>query len=66
MSEKEKKSIPLIMDWAAVVLITIVACFWAFWGTMENFHEGRWYPSLFERVGVMFVQYLSWPGKRND
>jgi hypothetical protein len=61
MSIKEKKSTALIMGWAAVILITVVACFWAFWETIENFHEGWWYPSIFERVGVMFIQYLSFP-----
>ena len=59
MSDKGKKTPSLIMGWAAVILITVVACFWAFWGTIENFHEGWWYPSIFERVGVMLIQYLS-------
>lgn len=53
------ESIRKITGWAAVVLITVVASFLSFWGMIENFHEGWWYPSLFERVGVMFVQYLS-------
>ncbi len=56
--QKENKG-GIIIGWIAVVLLTIIACFWAFWGTIENFHEGWWYPNLFERVMVMFIQYLS-------
>ena len=51
----------LITGWVAVGLIALTACFWALWGTIENFHEGWWYPNLFERVFVMFIQYLSPP-----
>jgi hypothetical protein len=43
----------------AVALSTSLASFWAFWGIVENFHEGWFHESLLLNVGLMFVQYLS-------
>ena len=48
-----------IMGWFAVGLSTIVTCFWAFWGIIENFHEGWYFASLSSNLGLMFAQYLS-------
>lgn len=48
-----------ILGWLAVVLSTSIAAFWAFWGIIENFHEGWFYESLALNLGLMFVQYLS-------
>jgi hypothetical protein len=48
-----------ITGWIAVGLSTAITCFWAFWGIIENFHEGWHYPSLWANLGLMFVQYLS-------
>ncbi len=48
-----------ILGWIAVGLSTAITCFWAFWGTIENFHEGWYYESLLSNIGLMFVQYLS-------
>ena len=45
--------------WIAVVLSTIITSFWAFWGIIENFHEGWYSESLFSNLVLMFVQYLS-------
>jgi len=42
-----------------VGLSTIITCFWAFWGIIENFHEGWYFESLLSNLGFMFVQYLS-------
>jgi hypothetical protein len=50
----------LILGWIAVGLSTVITCIWAFWGIIENFHEGWYYQSLLSNVGLMFVQYLSW------
>lgn len=47
-----------VLGWAAVVLSTLAACFWAFWGIIENFHEGWYYPSLWMNLGLMLAQYL--------
>lgn len=38
---------------------TAITCFWAFWGILENFHEGWYYADFLPNVGLMVVQYLS-------
>jgi hypothetical protein len=45
--------------WLAVGLSTLLSCFWAVWGIIENFHEGWFHDSFFLNVGLMFLQYLS-------
>jgi len=47
-----------IGGWIAVSLSTAITCVWAFWGIIENFHEGWYYESWLSNVGLMFVQYL--------
>ena len=48
-----------LAGWIAIGLSTAVTCFWAFWGIIENFHEGWFYESLLMNLGLMFAQYLS-------
>ena len=48
-----------IVGWVAVFFSTAITSFWAFWGIIENFHEGWYYDSWLSNVGLMFVQYLS-------
>ncbi len=48
-----------ITGWIAVGVSIVLTSFWAFWGIIENFHEGWYYESLLSNVGLMFVQYLS-------
>jgi len=48
-----------IMGWSAVILSTLVTSIWAFWGIIENFHEGWYYESLLSNLGLMIAQYLS-------
>jgi hypothetical protein len=48
-----------VAGWIAVGLSTLIACFWAVWGTIENFHEGWFHNSLLLNIGLMFLQYLS-------
>ena len=48
-----------IVGWIAVGLSTAITCVWAFWGILENFHEGWHYESWLANVGLMFTQYLS-------
>jgi len=45
--------------WIAVIISTIITSFWAFWGIIENFHEGWYAESLVSNLVLMFVQYLS-------
>ena len=47
-----------IVGWMAVSISVAVACFWAFWGSIENFHEGWYYTSLWQNLVLMIVQYL--------
>ena len=54
-----RKLVPRIVGWTAVVCSTAITCFWAFWGILENFHEGWHCESAWANVGLMFVQYLS-------
>jgi len=49
----------LILGWIAVVLSTAITCFWAFWGIIENFHEGWYFESIWSNLALMFGQYLS-------
>jgi hypothetical protein len=37
----------------------MLACFWALWGAIENFHEGWYYVSTLKNLGLMLAQYLS-------
>jgi len=48
-----------VAGWIAVGFSTLITCFWAFWGIIENFHEGWYYESWLSNMGLMFVQYLS-------
>jgi hypothetical protein len=50
-----------IRGWCAVGLSTLIACFWAFWGIIENFHEGWYARALWQNLALMLVQYLSFP-----
>ena len=49
---------PKVVGWIAVGISTVIICFWAFWGIIENFHEGWHYESWLLNVGLMLVQYL--------
>lgn len=46
-----------LLGWVALGLGTLLACFWAFWGILENFHEGWWMPSLALRL-IWTLAYL--------
>ena len=48
-----------IAGWIGVGLSTVITCFWAFWGIIENFHEGWYYESWQSNVGLLLAQYLS-------
>ncbi len=40
----------LILGWVATGICIAIASLWAFWGTIEAFHEGWWQPTLGGRV----------------
>lgn len=50
-----------VIGWIAVGCSTLVASVWAFWGIIENFHEGWYCKSLGQNLGLMFGQYLGFP-----
>jgi hypothetical protein len=45
--------------WASLLLFTLFACLWGFWGIIENFYEGWYYTSVWMNLKLMFYQYLS-------
>jgi len=47
-----------LRGWIALGLSSLIVCFWAFWGIIENFHEGWWWPQLSQRL-LMTVAYLT-------
>jgi hypothetical protein len=50
----------IAVGWLAVGLSTFFSALWAFWGSIENFHEGWYYRELWRNVGLAVVQYLPW------
>jgi hypothetical protein len=48
-----------ILGWLGVSISVAAACFWAFWGSIENFHEGWYFASLWQNLVLMLAQYLS-------
>lgn len=48
----------VVAGWSAVGISALIAGFWAFWGIIENFHEGWWHRSMLDNVAMMLVQYL--------
>ena len=56
----DKKRIkPKIPGWVAVGISTLISSVWAFWGIIENFHEGWYFESIWLNLGMMMLQYLS-------
>lgn len=49
----------LILGWTAVGIVVIVASLWAYWGGIENFHEGWYSKNIWENISMMIVQYWS-------
>jgi len=49
----------ILAGWAAVGFSTLIACFWAYWGSIEAFHEGWYFHSFWKNIGLTFAQYLS-------
>jgi hypothetical protein len=50
----------VMVGWTAVVLSTALSSFWAFWGSIENFHEGWYFRELWRNLALMALQYLPW------
>ncbi len=55
LSDKWKK----IFGWSATSITILLSSLWAFWGIVENFHEGWYSTSIWENLFMMFIQYMS-------
>lgn len=53
--KKDKKS---IIGWIGVFITISFSSVWAYWGAIENFHEGWYSTSIWENLFMMFFQYL--------
>jgi hypothetical protein len=49
-----------VLGWIAVAVTTAFAGFWAYWGSLENFHEGWYYASFVQNLVLALVQYWIW------
>lgn len=49
----------LIIGWVTFSISVLTACFWAYWGIIENFHEGWYHASFKQNILLMFFQYLA-------
>jgi hypothetical protein len=47
--------------WIAIISSAVFANLWAYWGIIENFHEGWYMESFWKNVLMMFGQYLLMP-----
>jgi hypothetical protein len=47
----------VVVGWSAVALNLLVSCLWAFWGAIENFHEG-WHHGHLGRNLLWSLAYL--------
>jgi len=59
MATKEKTKV--IFGWIAIAISVFFSSFWAFWGIVENFHEGWYFRSIWSNILLMFGQYLLVP-----
>ncbi len=53
-----KKNIKTKIGWIGVFITLIFSSIWAYWGAVENFHEGWYSSSILENLFMMFFQYL--------
>lgn len=53
--KKDKKS---IIGWIGVFITILFSSVWAYWGAIENIHEGWYSTSIWENLFMLFFQYL--------
>lgn len=53
-----KKNKKRIIGWIGVIITIVFSSLWAYWGSIENFHEGWYSRSVWENLFMMFFQYL--------
>ena len=49
---------PYVLGWTVVVLSILATAWWAFWGSIEAFHEGWWAATLGGRL-LQTLAYLA-------
>jgi hypothetical protein len=54
MSGKKKS----VIGWIGVLITLTFAGLWAYWGAIENFHEGWYATSIWENLFMLVFQYL--------
>jgi hypothetical protein len=59
ITKKQKLDRQQVLGWLGLFVSVAITCFWAFWGSIENFHEGWYFESFLSNIGLMFLQYLS-------
>ncbi len=57
-SVEKKKNGRHIIGWLGVGITIAFSGMWAYWGIMENFHEGWYAESIWENLFMLFFQYL--------
>ncbi|MGD9605282.1 MAG: DUF1566 domain-containing protein [Bacilli bacterium] len=55
MKNKKFKS---IIGWIGIILTIFISSLWAYWGSIENFHEGWYAESIWENLFMFFFQYI--------
>ena len=55
MSKEKRRN---IIGWTGVAITTIFSSLWAYWGSIENFHEGWYSVSIWENLFMLIFQYL--------
>lgn len=53
-----KHNLKRILGWAGVSASLVFSSLWAYWGAMENFHEGWYSASISENLFMLVFQYL--------
>ncbi|MDX9934299.1 MAG: hypothetical protein RBS30_04785, partial [Sphaerochaetaceae bacterium] len=53
-----KVNAKIIIGWLGVSISLIFSSLWAYWGAIENFHEGWYSTSIWENVYMLMFQYL--------
>ncbi len=47
-----------VIGWIGVSITVVLTGVWSFWGITENFHEGWYAQSVWQNIGMLFLQYL--------
>ena len=47
-----------IVGWIGVAITLVLSSVWAYWGAIENFHEGWYSTSIWENLFMLLFQYL--------